>query len=311
MERKSGLKRLFIGLSIFLIYSIFIGFICPLIAVGEAGSQIKEKQNSIYVEEIEITKNPVNIVIKPNIELIIQNNLKIFNYTSPKNKEEAQLKYQEIIDYIEKIYSIIPPAHKTDLYIKAYLIASPNLIANREVAEHYKNDYETFLEIENEQLKWKARKKEYPEATHIWLYMRNEFNWSPETCAGIIGNMMAEVGGGTLDLSDWDLDESCGYGLIQWIDGRRKILNQRYGKRPTIEEQLKYMYDEMFGYNNTEKQIYNLKYKNALSIIINKSGEETPEHIAFVFATEFERCANQHREMRKGYARIAYEYFMD
>jgi hypothetical protein len=146
----------------------------------------------------------------------------------------------------------------------------------------------------------------FPEAQLIWDTMIS-WGWTPETCAGIIGNMMAEVSGGTLDLSNWNSNGGCGYGLIQWTGGRRTAIKERYGEYPNIKQQLDFMKDELFGTNNTTKQVNN----KVLDIIMNKDGTQTPESIAFAFASYYERCAQQYREMRKGYARIAYEYFMN
>lgn len=147
---------------------------------------------------------------------------------------------------------------------------------------------------------------EYPEAQLIWNTMIS-WGWTPETCAGIIGNMMAEIGGGTLDLSDWNSNGGCGYGLIQWTDGRRSLIKSRYGSYPNIEQQLIFMRDELFGTNNTNKQVSDA----ALDVIINANGNQTPESVAMSFAINYERCAARHRAKRQGYARIAYEYFMN
>ena len=84
---------------------------------------------------------------------------------------------------------------------------------------------------------------EYPEAQLIWDTMIS-WVWTAETCAGIIGNMMAEIGGGTLNLSNWNSNDGCGYGLIQWTSNRRSVLKSRYGSYPTIEQQLIFMRDE-------------------------------------------------------------------
>lgn len=149
-----------------------------------------------------------------------------------------------------------------------------------------------------------TRPEKYPEAREIWDTMIS-WGWSAETCAGIIGNMMAEVGGGTLDLSCWNSNGGCGYGLIQWTSDRRAEIKNRYGSYPTIQEQLIFMKDEMFGINNTTKQISD----EVLNQVLNADGNQTPESIAFTFATHFERCAKQYRARRRGYARIAYDYF--
>ena len=146
---------------------------------------------------------------------------------------------------------------------------------------------------------------EYPAAQLIWDTMIS-WGWTAETCAGIIGNMMAEIGGGTLDLSNWNSNGGCGYGLIQWTSNRRSILKSRYGSYPTIEQQLIFMRDELFGTNNTRQQVSS----SVLNKIMNTNGNETPESIAFCFASNYERCASRYRARRQGYARIAYDYFM-
>ena len=146
---------------------------------------------------------------------------------------------------------------------------------------------------------------EYPEAQLIWDTMIS-WGWTAETCAGIIGNMMAEIGGGTLNLSNWNSNGGCGYGLIQWTGSRRSLLKSRYGSYPNIEQQLIFMRDELFGINNTCQQVSS----SVLDKIMNTNGNETPESIAFCFASNYERCASRYRAKRQGYARIAYEYFM-
>ena len=146
----------------------------------------------------------------------------------------------------------------------------------------------------------------YPEAQLIWDTMIS-WGWAPETCAGIIGNMMAEIGGGTLNLSDWNSNGGCGYGLIQWTGGRRSLIKSRYGSYPNIEQQLIFMRDELFGTNNTRQQVSS----SVLNKVMNPNGNETPESIAFCFASSYERCASRYRAKRQGYARIAYDYFMN
>ena len=147
-------------------------------------------------------------------------------------------------------------------------------------------------------------KGKYPEAQLIWDTLTS-WGWNPETCAGIMGNMMAEIGGGTLDLSNWNSNGGCGYGLIQWTGGRRDLIKYRYGSYPTIEQQLIFMRDELFGKNSTSQQVDDY----VLDIIMNTSGNETPESIALNFACYYERCGESYRYIRQSYARIAYEYF--
>jgi hypothetical protein len=86
--------------------------------------------------------------------------------------------------------------------------------------------------------KWEVRASEYPVATQVWLFLKEELGYSDAVCAGIIGNMMAECGGHTLNLQ-WDLyNASYHYGLCQWSS---KYYPEMQGA--TLEEQLAFMAD--------------------------------------------------------------------
>ena len=166
-------------------------------------------------------------------------------------------------------------------------------------------DYKYYIDIQTEISKsWNEKAQEYPIATQVWLYMKDEFGWNDIVCAGIMGNMMAECGGcWTADL-DWEVDTKHGLGMVQWIGSRKKLLTETYGKKPTVEQQLLFMRDELYGTNGIERQVTDEQFNE----IMNAS---TPEECAYAFATHFERCAKQYRSKRKEYANIAYNYFVD
>ena len=166
-------------------------------------------------------------------------------------------------------------------------------------------DYEYYLDKYNQiSQKWEKRKIEYPIATQVWLYMKDVFGWNDIVCAGIMGNMMAECGGcWTADL-DWNVDTKHGLGIVQWIGARKQLLIDTYGKEPTIEEQLLFMKDELYGTNNIERQVST----EELNEIMDAS---TPEDCAFAFATYYERCAKKYRNSRRDYAKQAYDYFVN
>ena len=156
-------------------------------------------------------------------------------------------------------------------------------------------------QIEDEEAKWQRRYEEYPEATEAWIAMKN-LGWSDTVCAGIMGNLMAETGGtGTLHL-DWDSNGINGYGLIQWIDGRRTDIKAKYGEYPTIKEQIQFVYDELYGTNGVQLQVTKAQRDKIMNA-------ETPEECAYAFACYYERCHKNFRSMRKGFARTAYRYF--
>ncbi len=163
--------------------------------------------------------------------------------------------------------------------------------------------YQEQFEIWEEKHKWEVRASEYPVATQVWLYMKNELGYSDIVCAGIIGNMMAECGGCWTSDLDWDVHSSSGFGMIQWLGGRKQQLFSIYGNNPSVEDQLNFMHDELYGTDGVTWQVS----QSQLDKIMNA---ETPEECAYAFACYFERCGEGHRAQRRGYARRAYEYFV-
>lgn len=163
--------------------------------------------------------------------------------------------------------------------------------------------YQEQFEIWEEKHKWEVRASEYPVATQVWLYMKNELGYSDIVCAGIMGNMMAECGGCWTSDLDWDVSSSSGFGMIQWLGGRKKQLFSIYGDTPSIEDQLNFMHDELYGTDGVTWQVTQSQLDKIMKA-------ETPEQCAYAFACYFERCGEGHRAPRRGYARRAYEYFV-
>lgn len=159
------------------------------------------------------------------------------------------------------------------------------------------------LKVEAEEAaKWAKRMEECETATRAWLAMKSH-GLSDIVCAGIMGNMAWETGGGDFRHLDWDSNGPDGYGLIQWLNERRREIKRRYGTYPTIEEQIEFMVDEMYGTNGLENQFYSKRKFNAVM------NAETPEECAYYFAKYFERCDPKHYRIRMEPARDAYDYF--
>ena len=155
--------------------------------------------------------------------------------------------------------------------------------------------------VADEDARWMRRYEEYDIATEVWTCMK-ALGWNDIVCAGIMGNLMAETGGpGTFNL-DWDSNTSSGYGLVQWIGGRRAAIKEKYGEFPTVKEQVQFIHDELYGTNGVTCQVE--RYQ--LNAIMNA---ETPEDCAYAFACYYERCNEEYRDMRRDYARWAYNYF--
>lgn len=182
-------------------------------------------------------------------------------------------------------------------------ITEAELARVAKIKAQYEADYEVLLEQEAIAAFWNAKREEYPVATEVWLYMKENFGWSDVMCAGIMGNIMAEIGGGTLNFNNWNANGSSGYGMFQWIGSRRTQIKSIYGDFPTPTEQLEFMYDEMHGTDGVTNQLY---INGWLDKIMNA---QTPEDVAYYFACYFERCADWAVSVRLGYARTAYNYF--
>ena len=76
-----------------------------------------------------------------------------------------------------------------------FKIANENLNTAIELINRYTNKIEELINLEK-------AKEEYPIATEVWNYLKNELEYSDIISSAIMGNIMVEVGGGELDL-DW------------------------------------------------------------------------------------------------------------
>ena len=79
---------------------------------------------------------------------------------------------------------------------------------------YFYNEIIKFYQNQLDKINKELDELEYKDATLIWEYMKN-LGWNDYVCAGILGNMMAEVGGGTLDLQTTIYGNGF-YGLCQW-----------------------------------------------------------------------------------------------
>jgi hypothetical protein len=153
-------------------------------------------------------------------------------YVAQENSEATLVMLEEC--YMEIEYLVQSAEHAPDA------IAS-EIDRINDIILSYQSDYDR---MKSEEEKWQKRYDKYPVATKVWLYMKNNFGWNDVVCAGVMGNIMAEIGGGTLNFDNWDYDKNT-YGMFQWLGGRKKDLKKIYGSKPSIEEQLEFMYDEL------------------------------------------------------------------
>ena len=132
----------------------------------------------------------------------------------------------------------------------------------------------------------------YPQAQTVWNYLKNA-GLNDYVCAGIMGNIMAEVGGQTLDLSRWQVySQETYYGICQWSGSRRTRLLNSFGS--TLEDQARFLCVELFEVIPKDKSFYSL---------------QDEKKAALYFAKNYERCSSRYYSVRQSNATKALKYF--
>lgn len=273
-----------------------------LIAITASANQPIPTEPVATISEAYIPSEPSEPILEtePEEEIIILENVEV-ERVEPTTLDEANTALEDAIfrrDTTKSVYE--------GLLLLGYDTEHPAVVMAKTDFENAEADVEYYTEqqlIRQEEENWRVRAEEYPVATQAWLYMKNELGFSDIVCTGIMGNMMAECGGCWTSDLDWDVSSSSGYGMIQWLGGRKHQLFSIYGNNPSVENQLDFVKDELYGTNGVTKQVTD----SQLDKIINA---ETPEDCAYAFACYYERCGEGHRWVRRDYARRAYEYFV-
>ena len=132
----------------------------------------------------------------------------------------------------------------------------------------------------------------YNQAQEVWNYLR-DLGLNKYVCAGIIGNIMAEVGGQTLDISRWpQYSQGTYYGICQWSNGRKQRLLNDFGT--TLEDQIRFLSVELFEVIPKDNSFYNM---------------QDEQEAALYFAKYYERCSSKYYNVRQKNATKALEYF--
>ena len=157
-------------------------------------------------------------------------------------------------------------------------------------------------QLNTEQLdNWTTKFEEYPYATYIWLYLTDTLNYNNYVAAGILGNIMAEVGGGTLDIQYWlySYGNHYYYGICQW--GKKDYPEVR---KTDLIYQCNFLSNNIEYEFNTFGYCYKTDFKYNDFILLTDSAVA-----AKAFAAGYERCNSKYYSIRQTYALIAYDYF--
>lgn len=282
--------------------SLLLAGLTATIVITASANQSKPTEPVATISEAYIPSESSQPVLEtePEEEIIILEVVEV-ERVEPATLDEANTALEDAIfrrDTTKSVYE--------GLLLLGYDIEHPAVVMAKTDFENAEADVEYYTEqqlIRQEEENWRVRAEEYPVATQAWLYMKNELGFSDIVCAGIMGNMMAECGGCWTSDLDWDVSSSSGYGMIQWLGGRKQQLFSIYGSNPSVENQLDFVKDELYGTNGVTKQVTD----SQLDKIMNA---ENPEDCAYAFACYYERCGEGHRWVRRDYARRAYEYFV-
>ncbi len=279
-------KNIFTAIAVFILSIIlFFNVSTTTTSIIAAKEVIKDSisetyipSDSIFIEKLsgkvltaeEIEIKPIKLEVNAKEEVIVKPQKP--NYTATSPKEETTTKREELTT---------KPVEQTTVIEKE----------------------ETSTTVQVDEDIWAKRKAQYPIATQIWLYMK-DLGWSDIVCAGIMGNMMAEVGGNTLNLQPYlyGYDSyATYYGICQWnlsyassgLNGA-SVLGQCNYLRDTIRKEM-----NTFGY----KYSSSMNYANFLALT-------SPSEAALVFAKCYERCASFSYNIRQTNAQKAYTYFV-
>ncbi len=203
-------------------------------------------------------------------------------YYDIKLTEELSFKIQVAIERLEKL-NMDEYTHEAATAVEVEL--------NRliELEQKVSSDLKHFV-------KWE---KEHYYATKVWEYFRQRGFNNEITCA-IIGNMMIETAGGTLDLNPTIYSPSGNYyGLCQW--------SQYYypeTKDLSFEGQLEYLLGSMPWEFNTFGKLYKKGFNYVEFLKMTDTSKA-----AKAFAVLYERCGEGSYKLRQEAALRAYAYF--
>jgi len=141
--------------------------------------------------------------------------------------------------------------------------------------------------------------EQYPEATYIWAYLI-QHGFNQYVSAGILGNIMTEVGGQSLNLNPtWDTPNY--YGMCMWSKFYCPDVSGL-----SLSEQCEYLTNTMqYEFDTFGNRYCNgFNYQNFLSL-----GNE--QDAALAFAKCYERCASDSYYIRQQNATKALLYFTE
>lgn len=241
-------------------------------------------------------ENPTEEVKVPEV----LKHFKEMTYVESNDKAVLTAELETCKDYEFRLINLM---NNKDLTDERHLVEE-ELIDVRNLEAEYQEDISA-IEAEEARIEamWSEKSGEYPVATQVWRYMKEELGWNDYVCAGVMGNMMAEVGGQTLNLQPYLYGHSGAnyYGLCQW--------SSRY--YPSIQgADVDAQLDFLASTVKKELDTYGYLFRNGLDYEAFCDLTDA-EDAAMAFAKAYERCGSGSYGVRQRNAINAYNYFVE
>lgn len=241
-------------------------------------------------------ENPTEEVKVPEV----LKHFKEMTYVESNDKAVLTAELETCKDYEFRLINLI---NNKDLVDERYLVEE-ELIDVRGLISEYQEQISA-IEAEEARIEamWSEKSGEYPVATQVWRYMKEELGWNDYVCAGVMGNMMAEVGGQTLNLQPYLYGHSGAnyYGLCQW--------SSRY--YPSIQgADVDAQLDFLASTVKKELDTYGYLFRSGLDYEAFCNLTDA-EDAAMAFAKAYERCGSGSYGVRQRNAINAYNYFVE
>lgn len=241
-------------------------------------------------------ENPTEEVKVPEV----LKHFKEMTYVESNDKAVLTAELETCKDYEFRLINLM---NNKDLVDERHLIEE-ELIDVRGLISEYQEQVSA-IEAEEARIEamWSEKSGEYPVATQVWRYMKEELGWNDYVCAGVMGNMMAEVGGQTLNLQPYLYGHSGAnyYGLCQW--------SSRY--YPSIQgADVDAQLDFLASTVKKELDTYGYLFRSGLDYKAFCNLTDA-EDAAMAFAKAYERCGSSSYGVRQRNAIKAYNYFVE
>ncbi len=258
-------KRTYVSIIVGLLLCVVLGIVFTTVATGQINETYTKEELTTKINETQYIKDHAHTMANSARALGWEEDDKLIKELQDKWHEanNEQVKYQEQLDVL--------------------------------LAMEAEEERQVKLA---EEAKWFQKENEYPVATQIWRYMKEQ-GWNDYVCAGIMGNLMTEVGGQTLNIR-YASSSNDYYGMCQW----NRAYSEVWGAG--LETQCNFLKDTI----KYEFDTYGFKYQKGFNFdsFLNMTDAQ---QAALAFAKSYERCGSGSYGVRQQNAIKAYNYFVN